>query len=109
MDLNIFEKLKEIYEGIRKAVWYLVPLGGLFVFLRWFFFEWIPARAKQFLGWLVDQLPVVEVDPSTVAIAWERVNQWVPLNEALSYGAIYIGLAGSLAIVKWVRKLLPFG
>ena len=108
MDLNIFEKLKEIYNGIRKGIWWLVPISGFFFFVKWFWFTWLPARAKQLIAWVLNGIPAANIDTATVNIAWDRVNQWVPLNEALALGAIYLTLAGMLTLIKWTRKRLPF-
>jgi len=108
MDLNIFQKLKEVYDAVRKAAWYLLPISGIIYFVKWVFFEWLPSRAKQMLQWVIGQIPQVDITPSSVGISWDRVNQWVPVNEALAYGAMFITLAGMITLVKWVKKLLPF-
>lgn len=104
---DIFKKLQEVFSGIRKIAWAFVPGAGLFLFIRWLLVEWLPARAKQWIAWLLEKIPAVDVDPATVNIAWDRVNQWVPLNEALFYGALYVSLAGMVAMMRFVRKLLP--
>ncbi len=109
MDLNIFRKLKEIYEGIRRVAWMLFPAIGLFFFLRWLFMTWLPARAKQWIAWLLEQIPETTVDPAAIGLGWDRVNQFVPLNETLALGAVYVGLAGMVVVMRFVRSLLPGG
>jgi hypothetical protein len=104
MDLNIFEKLREIYEGIRKIAWKVVSIAGLVWWAKWFLFTWLPARAKQFVEWVISLLPELNIDVASVNLPWDRINQWVPVNETIGYASIYITLACSIAFLKWIKK-----
>lgn len=106
MDLNIFEKLKEIYNGIRKAAWALVPVAGVFFFVKWLFLTWLPARLKQTMEWVQGFLPDTDIDAAAVGVAWDRINQWVPANEILQYGGMFIVLAGMITMLKWLKRLI---
>lgn len=105
---STFEKCKEIFEAVRKLSWFAVPVLGPFIFVTWWLIEYLPARALQLLDWLARQIPSVNLNLASVGLDWSRVNQWVPLNEALTFGTIWVTLAGSLLLLKLVKKLLPF-
>jgi len=107
-DFSLFEKAKEIYNAVRKVAWFAVPVIGPFIFLVWWLMEYLPARALQVLDWLANQIPKTTLNLSSVGVDWSRINQWIPLNEALTMGTVYITVAGSLLILKLVKKLLPF-
>lgn len=104
MDLNIFEKLKEIYEGIRRKAWQLVAVAGTVWWAKWFLFTWLPARAKQFVEWVINLLPQINIDVRAVNIDWDRINQFTPLNESIAFASIYITLAAAVAFLKWIKK-----
>lgn len=103
----IKEKLVEVYEAVRKNAWYAIPGLGWIYSIHWVLVEWLPARALQVMDDVQAKLPALDVNLGGVNIAWERINQWVPLNEAMVWGGIYISLAMSLAALRWVRKFLP--
>lgn len=108
-DFGIFEKLKEIFEGVRRNAWQLVPLAGAITFLHWLFTEWLPGRAVAVMDEIQGLIPEVNVDLSVVAIGWSRVNQWVPLNEAVLYSGIFLSIASAMIVLRWVKKFIPFG
>lgn len=104
-----FEKLREIFEGIRKGAWFLVPIVGFFVWLQWILLDWLPARAIAVMDDIQARLPEIEIDVSAVNIAWGRVNQWVPLNEAVLWGSMFLTLALLLVVARFVKKMIFFG
>lgn len=108
-DFGLFEKTKEIYEACRRYVWYAVPIVGFFAFVKWFLFEWLPSRAWDVLEKVQAMLPKTIVDFADVDIDWSRINQWVPVSEAVAYGTAYITLGMFLVMLRWLKKLLPFG
>lgn len=103
----IKEKLAEVYEAVRKNAWYAIPGLGWIYAIQWILVEWLPARALQIMGDIQAKIPALNVDISGVSVAWSKVNMWVPLNEALVWGGIYISLSMALAAIRWVRKFLP--
>jgi hypothetical protein len=108
MDLNIFEKLREIYNAARNIAWQVLGIAGLMLWAVWAAFTWLPARAVQLIDWVKTKLLTVNVDLNSVPIDWARINQFIPVNEIVVFGATYLALAGAVTLVKWVRKLLPF-
>lgn len=104
----MYEKLKEIYAGIRKAALFLVPIAGVFELFKWFFNVYIPSRAKQVVDWVFAQIPAENLNISGIGLDWARINQWVPLTEAISYGAKFLVVAGTIVFVKWMGKMAPW-
>jgi hypothetical protein len=98
---------KDLFRACRAAVWFLLPMSALMGLGKWLLQDYFPARAKDLLGWLIPQIPAVNISPSSVSIAWDRINQWVPMSEIVNYSVALITLAGSIAILKAVKKLLP--
>lgn len=108
-DFGIFEKAKEIYNALWKLSWFTVPIVGLITFVSWLLTDYLPARALQMLETLRALVPNVSLNIASVGIDWPRINQWVPVNEAFTFGAVYLGLAGALIFFKLLRKMIPVG
>jgi hypothetical protein len=101
---DIFEKLKEVYEASRKIAWKVVALASAIWYFKWFLFTWLPARSKQFVEWVIQQLPNVGINLGSVGIPWDRVNQFLPVNETIGFIIIYVKLACAIAFLKWIKK-----
>ena len=107
-DFGIFEKLKEIYNGIWNFCWKISPIAAFVMLAKWFWTTWLPAKAINSMEWIQGQMPSnLHVDLNTVNIAWSRINQFVPLDAIMIFGSAYMLLAGSLTVVKWVGKFIP--
>ena len=105
---NIKEKLKEIYEALRKKAWWLMVIGGVYKFIIWLIEVWFPARANTTMDWLLQYIDTTTLDLASANVAWARINQWVPVSEMMTMFVSYCTLAGMVAFTKWVKKLLPF-
>jgi hypothetical protein len=104
----MYEKLKEIFAGIRKVALYGLPVAGVFELFKWFFNVYIPSRAQQVLDWLFGLIPQENLNISGVGLDWARINQWIPVTEAVQYGAKFLVVAGGIVFLKWLGKLAPW-
>jgi hypothetical protein len=103
-----FEKLKEIFDAARKMSWWFIPIVGPFIFATWWLVDWLPARAVQTLSWLGEKIPQTHLTLSNVGVDWARINQWVPLNETLTFITIFLSVAGAMIFLRLLKKLIPF-
>ncbi|RYD50365.1 MAG: hypothetical protein EOP83_24045 [Verrucomicrobiaceae bacterium] len=101
---KLFKKSEEVYEAARKIAWKVVAIASYVWFAKWFLFTWLPERAKQFVAWVIGMLPNVGINLTGVSIPWDRINQWVPVNEIIGFLIVYVKLACAIAFLKWVKK-----
>lgn len=109
-DFSLFEKCKEIYNGVRKMAWNAVALVGSVTFIVWSCVEWVAARAVSLINWLKSFVPNMDINPANVTgVDWARINQFVPINEGFMYLKLWLALAGALIFIRLFKKLLPIG
>lgn len=107
-DFALFEKAKETYSALRKIAWNLVGIAGSISALVWVGIEWLSARAVSLIDWIASAVPSMTLNASSVGVDWSRINQWVPVNETLTFAAIWFALAGMMLLIRLGRKLIPF-
>ena len=85
----------------------LVPLYGIFEFLRWIFADYFRSLANRIIGSTKQKLAELSVDIAVPAEYYAEINAVVPLYEAMQYLGLYLGLVLVVTGYKWLRNVIP--
>lgn len=107
-DFGLFEKAKEIYSAVRKLAWSAVSVTGGLLFAAWHLVDYVADRAVSLIEWISKFFPEVTVNMGSVGLDWSRINQFVPVNEAITYLTIWMGLAGAMVFLRMMKKVMPW-